>query len=174
MDGKRLLRIAIVVCAAAMTAPGTAAAATCIPDQTVAALDQYCDALPNPAGAGPPRPAGAPAPRPLRDVLSPKQAERLRDAGPAGMAVLLLPIVSPLARAPLTLKERRRAERATDSLVRPGSLDTRDQDDVATVAAGMASAAEGVLGGAFRWGLVISSLGIAALTWLRLRSRIRL
>ena len=42
------------------------------------------------------------------------------------------------------------------------------------VASGLASAAPDVVDGAFRWGLVICSLALSGLAWLRFRTRLRL
>jgi hypothetical protein len=176
VDGKWRLRTATTLAAAvALAGPSPAAAAPCPPEQTVAALDQYCESLPTPGGVAAPTaegPGGL-AMAPLRSVLPPKQVKRLREAGPAGMALLELPAVAPLARAPMTRAERRRADLGARKVVASGTLDSR-KGDVVSVASGLASAAPDVVGGVFRWGLVICSLGLSGVAWLRFRSRLRL
>ena len=176
MDGKWLLRAATTSAAAlALAAPGPAAAAACPPEQTVAALDQYCESLPTPGGVAAPTDegeGGLPMGK-LRSVLPPKQVKRLRDAGPAARALLELPAVAPLARAFMTPAERHRADVGAREVVASGTLDRR-KGDVGSVASGLASSAPDVVGGAFRWGLVICSLGLSGLAWLRFRTRLKL
>jgi hypothetical protein len=176
VDGKRLLKTATAVSAvAALAGPSPAAAAPCLPDQTVAVLDQYCESLLTPVGVAAPidaGPGGVRA-RPLSVVLPRSEVERLRKAGPAAKALLLLPAVAPLARGPVTPAERRRARAGARRVIASGQLDAT-KDDVRSFATGLASAAADVVGGAFRWGLVICSVGLAGMTWLRFRSRLRL
>jgi hypothetical protein len=176
VDGKRLLRTATAVSAvAALAGPSPAAAAPCLPDQTVAVLDQYCESLLTPVGVAAPTDAGpgAVAARPLSVVLPRTEVERLRKAGPAAKALLLLPAVAPLARGPVTPAERRRARAGARRVIASGELDAT-KDDVRSLATGLASSAADVVGGAFRWGLVICSVGLAGMTWLRFRARLRL
>ena len=176
MDGKWPLRVATAAAAAlALAAPGPAAAAACPPEQTVAALDQYCESLPTPGGVAAPTDegeGGLPMGR-LRSVLPPKQVKQLRKAGPAARALLELPTVAPLARAFMTPAERRRVDLGARKVVASGILDRR-KGDVNGVASGLASAAPDVVGGAFRWGLVICTLALSGLAWLRFRTRLRL
>ena len=106
-------------------------------------------------------------------MLPRTDVDRLRKAGPAARALLLLPAVAPLARALVTPKERRRAELGARRVVASGKLDA-PEDDVRSFTSGLTSAAGDVVSGAFRWGLVISTLGLAGMTWLRFRSRLRL
>jgi hypothetical protein len=176
VDGKRLLRTATAVSAVvALAGPTPAAAAPCLPDQTVAVLDQYCESLLTPVGVAAPRDAGPGGvrARPLSVALPPSDAAQLRKAGPAAKALLLLPAVAPLARGPVTAAERRRTRAAARRVIASGELDA-NKDDVRSFATGLASAAGDVVGGAFRWGLVICSLGLAGMTWFRFRSRLRL
>jgi hypothetical protein len=176
VDGKRLLRTATAVSAvAALAGASPAAAAPCPPDQTVAVLDQYCETLPTPVGMSAPTDAGLgeAGARPLSAVLPRSEVERLRKAGPAARALLLLPAVAPLARAPVTPEERRRAELGARKAIASGDLDATE-DDVRSFATGLASSAGDVVGGGFRWGLVICSLGLAGMAWFRFRSRLRL
>jgi hypothetical protein len=46
--------------------------------------------------------------------------------------------------------------------------------DVVSISTGVVSVSGDVLSGAFRWGLVICTLGLAGMTWLRFRARIKL
>ena len=174
MDGKWLLRAATALSAAAtLAAASPAGAATCSPEQTVAALDQYCEGLPTPIGMAVPTDSGGAHSRPLSLVLPPAEVDRLRKAGPAAKALLLLPAVAPLTRAHVTPGERRRAAIGARRVVASGALDAKE-GDVSSFASGLASSAPDLLGGAFRWGLVISSLGLTGMTWIRFRSRLRL
>jgi hypothetical protein len=176
VDGKWLLRAATISAAAvALVGPGPAAAAACPPEQTVAALDQYCESLPMPGGvAGPTDEGEGEVPRGrLRSVLPPKQVKQLRRAGPAARALLELPAVAPLARAFMTPAERRRADLGAREVIASGTLERR-RGDVGSVASGLASAAPDVVGGTFRWGLVICSLALSGLAWLRFRTRLKL
>lgn len=175
MDGKWRLIAATTLSAAVALAAPSAMAAPCLPEQTVAALDQYCEALPTPVGAAAPTSAGSGnvVMRPLSAALPPRVADRLRQAGPAARALLLLPVVAPLARAPMTEAERRRGDRGAREVIDSGPLESR-KGNVSSVASGLAIAAPDVVGGAFRWALVVSSLGLAGMAWLRLRSRLRL
>ncbi|MEA2134466.1 MAG: hypothetical protein QOC68_2375 [Solirubrobacteraceae bacterium] len=176
MDGKRLLKVATAVSAvAALAGPSTAVAVPCPPDQTVAALDQYCESLLTPVGVAAPAEAGPDAvrARPLSVALPRTEVELLRAAGPAAKALLLLPAVAPLARGQDTPAERRRARAGARSVLASGQLDAKE-GDVRGFTTGLASAAGDVVGGAFRWGLVICSLGLTGMTWFRFRSRLRL
>jgi hypothetical protein len=179
VDGKRLLRTATAVSAvsavAALAGPSPAAAAACQPDQTVAVLDQYCESLLTPGGVASPTDAGPGAgrARPLSVVLPRTELEQLREAGPAAKALLLLPAVAPLGRGPVARAERRRARVGARRIIASGVLDATE-GEVRRFATGLASAAGDVVGGAFRWGLVICSVGLAGMTWLRFRSRLRL
>ena len=119
------------------------------------------------------RGAGAPRARPLSVVLPPTAVEQLREAGPAAKALLLLPAVAPLAGAPVTPAERRRARVGARRVIASGTLDATE-GNARSFATGLASSAGDVVGGAFRWGLVICSLGLAGMSWFRFRSRLRL
>jgi hypothetical protein len=177
VGSKRLLTSAIVVLAAsAVSAPGASAqspSGTCAPNQTVAALDQYCDFLPTSAGASTPLGSGPAEAKPLKDALTPEQAERLRKAGMPGKVLLVMPTLSPITPEQAKAAERRRAELRREGLV-PTKRDAPEKDDLGQVAAGVASSAADIVGGAFRWGLVICSLGVAGMTWLRFRSRLKI
>jgi hypothetical protein len=174
VDAKRLLRTATAVAAVmALAGASPAAAAECLPDQTVAVLDQYCDTPVNMLGVPASSDAGADAPRPLSVTLPPAEAAQLRKAGPAARALLLLPAVAPLAGARVPPAERRRAVVGAHNVIASGQLGHRDAQ-ARRFAKGLASAATDVVGGAFRWGLVICSLGLAGMFWLRLRTRLKL
>ena len=174
VDAKRLLRTATAVAAVmALAGASPAAAAECLPDQTVAALDQYCDTPVSMLGVPASSDADAHAMRPLSLALPPAAAARLRKAGPAARALLLLPAVAPLAGARVPAADRRRAAIGAHKVIASGQLEHREAE-ARSFAKGLASAADDVVGGAFRWGLVICSLGLAGMSWLRLRTRLKL
>jgi hypothetical protein len=54
-----------------------------------------------------------------------------------------------------------------------GQLDAPGRT-VESVANSLATAGGNVVGGAFRWGLVICTLGMAGMTWFRFRARLRI
>jgi hypothetical protein len=174
VDGKRLrLRSAIAVSAVvALAGPSTAAAATCMPDQTVAVLDQYCETPLSLIGIAAPSDAKRRTAKSLSVALPPAAASRLRKAGPAARALLLLPVIAPLPGAGVPPQERRRTAEKARRVLESGKLEKR-QSETRSLAQGVAAAAGEVLDGAFRWGLVICSFGLAAMSWLRLRARLR-
>jgi hypothetical protein len=176
VTAKRLLTCAI--CLLAMPAPAASAAeqsfqaTTCQPNQTVAALDQYCDFLPTSAGASTPMGPSQEQRRRLEHVLTPEEAEQLREAGVPGKVLLVMPTLSPV-----TPQQARAALRRRDELERKRLVPAKDgakDRDIRKLAEGVASAAGDAVGGAFRWGLVLSSLGLAGISWLRFRSRLRI
>lgn len=174
MRAKRLLATAI--CLLALPPADSAAAQgalTCRPDQTVAALDQYCDFLPTSAGASTPMGGGGAQRRPLERELTPQQAQELREGGTPGKVLLVMPTLSPVTPAQARAALQRREELKRKRLV-PPKRGGDGRRDIRKVAEGVASAAGDVVGGAFRWGLVLSSLGLAGITWLRFRSRLRI
>jgi hypothetical protein len=170
---KRLTTTAALLGAlAAGTLPAASASAQgCTPQSSVAALDQYCASLPTSGGAS--RPSGSAAPS-LSSALPKREVSQLRAAGTAGQALLAVPSGAPLSSAA--------AERAVDSLpaTRRAVENARDAETdsparkLSTAAKTLATEAPDVLGGAFRWGLTISTLGIAAMAWLRFRGRVKL
>jgi hypothetical protein len=174
VDGKRLLTRAVAL-AAVITAVGAnpAAAAVCLPDQTVAVLDQYCETPLNMIGVPAPSDSGADRAKALSVALPPAEASRIRQAGPAGRALLLLPAAAPLASAGVTRAERRRAAAGARKVVSSGQL-KRPASEVRGFANGLVAAAGDAVDGAFRWGLVICSFGLAGMSWLRLRTRLKL
>lgn len=153
--------------------PATASAQACIPQSGVAALDQYCDSLPSSDGA--PQPVGSNgATTPLSSALSKGEVAKLRDSGMAGQALLSVPSGAPLSNsaAQQVVKSlpatRRAVEKARNEERSAGA------NSIGTAAVALATEAPDVLGGAFRWGLTVSTLGIAAMAWLRFRGRIKL
>ena len=145
----------------------------CLPNQSVAVLDQYCDALITPGGSS--QPIGLKGGgKPLSTVLPPKEVRELRAAGRAGQALLTLTVTSTAAAAPGAPTQRvRRRMAAARPAVQPDKLKP-PATDVVSIASGVVSVGGDVLGGAFRWGLVICTLGLAGMTWLRFRTRLKL
>jgi hypothetical protein len=176
VDVKRLTRtataFAALVAFALPTAP--AQAQLCVGRPPVAALDQYCDALPTSDGR--PQPVGArpggPSPA-LRDTLPRETVAQLRAAGAGASALLLLPTAAPIGRGAAAAERRSRALREAQSVMASGELDA-PAGPPGTAVAKLATASPDVLGGAFRWGLVASTLGLAAVAWLRFRERLKL
>jgi hypothetical protein len=172
--GKRLTSTAAVLGAfVAVTLPtAPAGAQACVPQSTVAALDQYCASLPSSDGGS--QPVGGGSARPLSASLPQREVSKLRASGMAGQALLSVPSGAPLSNAA--------AERAVHSLpaTRRAVEQARREErsagagSLGAAARALATEAPDVLGGAFRWGLTISTFGIAAMAWLRFRGRIKL
>jgi hypothetical protein len=176
VDAKWLKRTGAVLAASASFA-GTSAPAVaqpCPPEETVAVLDQYCDILPT-AGGGIAPTAGSdatPAP-PLATMLPQRTVKRLRQLGPEARALLKLTVPMPVAQTPgATARERQTSGVARDR-ANSGELDT-PESDVESLATGLGTAGGDMLGGTFRWGLVICTLGLAGMTWFRFRARLRI
>jgi hypothetical protein len=173
MDAMRLKRAfaALTAFTAFAVASVPAVAQTCTPDQSVAVLDQYCDALPTSSGPSAPTGVGQHASGPqLMDVLAPPAVARLRESGSAGKALLLLAAMAPVGRGPGVAASGVR--RAARDVVASGDLHA-PTGDAESLATGLAKASGNVIGGAFRWGLVISTLGLAGMSWMRFRTRLR-
>lgn len=174
MRAKRLLVSAICLLTASAPPAGaaeTSQGSTCRPDQDVAALDQYCDFLPTSASGSTPTGSARAKQRSLEQSLTTAEAERLRKAGMPGKVLLVMPTLAPVTPEQARAALRRRDELRSRRLV-PAVKEPRERD-VRRLAEGMVSAAGDVVGGAFRWGLVLSSLGLAGIAWLRFRSRLR-
>jgi hypothetical protein len=164
-----------VLAAGATAAPARAQhppAPFCPPDQSVAALDQYCESLPEAGGPVSSQTGGRPASStPLGRVLPARAVTTLRAIGGAGgRALLLMPVVAPIGSSPAARAQRRLVRRfaprvAAEDLsakpVAPG-----------TVLRGLAGARDAVLSGAFRWGLLVCTLGFAGIGWLRIRAKL--
>jgi hypothetical protein len=171
-------RIAVAVSAALVLGVPAAAGAQeragqCLPNQSVAVLDQYCDALVAPSGSSEPIGSDAHG-KPLSKVLPAREVEQLHDAGRAGKALLTLAVsttVIPGSGAPSARVRRKMAE--ARRAVEPQKLKP-PASDVVSISTGVVSVSGDVLSGAFRWGLVICTLGLAGMTWLRFRARIKL
>jgi hypothetical protein len=180
VDAKRLRTTATALAVAGLLTapPATASAQACVPGQTVAALDQYCDGLPTSDGTQVPTSnlGSTDSGLKLGGALSRKEVAQLSQAGPAGKALLVLPAVSPLVRG-TSAANRRRIALTGRKIVRSGVLDdsTGNVGRVSRVVGSSLTSAGGtVVGGAFRWGLVACTLGFTGMAWLRFRTRLKL
>ena len=177
MDVKRATTAAAVSAAMALASPSPARAqeaVTCLPDQAVAVLDQYCDALITPGGSS--QAIGSKGGgKSLSEVLPAADVRRVRGAGRAGKALLALTVASTVSlregapAAPRVRRQRAAARRA----VAPERLKP-PATDVASITSGVVAVSGDVLGGTFRWGLVICTLGLSGMAWLRFRTRLKL
>jgi hypothetical protein len=148
-------------------------AQACTPTQTVAVLDQYCDIVPTAGGAVPPTGSDAPRGPSLGAMLPRQTVTRLRQSGPEAMALLQLTVPMPVAQTPAATARELRTSRAARDRVASGKLDAPKRI-VESVAGGLTAAGSNVVGGTFRWGLVICTLGLAGMTWFRFRARLRI
>jgi hypothetical protein len=177
VDAKRLMTVGGLVASVALATPAAAAAqepTSCLPNQSVAVLDQYCDALITPGGSS--QPIGSRAPgKPLSKVLPAGEVRALRESGRAGKALLTLTAATTMVGGPnaVTAPTERRRRSAARPAVVPEKLKP-PTGDVASITSGVVAVSPDVLSGAFRWGLVICTLGLAGMTWLRLRARLKL
>jgi hypothetical protein len=177
VDAKRLMTTAGLAAAVALGAPATAAAqgpVLCLPSQSVAVLDQYCDALVTPGGSS--QPIGTKAPgKPLSKVLPAREVRALRESGRAGKALLTLSSATVMAAGPgaVPLPRIRRQVSAARPAVTAEKLKP-PSGDVASISSGVVAVSGDVLGGTFRWGLVICTLGLGGMTWVRVRTRMKL
>jgi hypothetical protein len=164
--------VACVALAAAWPAGAYAADPPCQPSQEVAALDQYCDFLPTPEGdEQPTNLAASPTPStPVSSALGTREVAMLRDSGPAGRALLLLPVVAPVR---ATAEQRRRIRATGARALRSTTLDAPNVTPK-TVVSGVTAVGEGTFAGVFQWALLLCTLGFAGMAWLRFRTRLKL
>jgi hypothetical protein len=164
------MRIATAAaCLAAIAMPGAAMAQRCTPQQTVAALDQYCDALPTSDGQFAPIGSSRAVGPPLAQALPASDAAELRESGTAGQALLLLSAAAPIGTAVPSPTRRRAARRAAAEVRESDELEGR-RGPVRTVASAIASASADAVAASFKWGLLISTLGLAGVAWVRFRA----
>lgn len=129
----------------------------------MAALDQYCPTLPGADGRGADRGLH------LSKVLPEKVVDRLRKAGPVGMALLSLRVAAPPTK--LAHRSRSRGVDAEDLLRRGtiGQVSTEPSANPLEVAANAVTGSE--LSVAFGSLLLMSTFGISAAGWRRFRRR---
>ena len=163
--------VAFVALAAGLPAGAHAAGPACKPSEDVAALDQYCDFLPSPEGDEQPLNfADQPTqPTPVSRVLARREVAMLRNSGPEGRALLLLPVVAPVRPTP----EQQRRIRTTGG-ARPLGHDRRAQVTPETVVSGVTAVGERTLASVFQWALLLCTVGFAGMAWLRFRTRLKL
>jgi hypothetical protein len=164
--------VACVALAAGWPAGAYAADPSCQPSQEVAALDQYCDFLPTPEGdEQPTNLAASPTPStPVSRALPRREVAMLRDSGPAGRALLLLPVVAPVRP---TAEQRRRTQAIRRRTLGSTALDAAEVTPK-TVVSGVAAVGEGTFAGVFQWALLLCTVGFAGMAWLRFRTRLKL
>lgn len=158
---ERVARLTAVLLALCLVVSAGAEAQQCTGSSDVAAIDQYCERLPG-LDATPQDPDAR-----IEEVLPPEQVAELRAAGALGEAILMLPAQTPGADAvdgPLP---------GADDLLGAGRLGAGG-DDGGSAGADAFDAIQGVVGGAgspgfLQWGLVITTLGLVAVAWLRPR-----
>jgi hypothetical protein len=164
--------VALIALAAAWPTDAHAADPACQPSQDVAALDQYCDFLPSPDGEEQPTNLAAqPTQRtPLSRALPRSQVAMLRNSGPEGRVLLLLPVVAPVR---ATAEQRRRIRATSRRALGSTTLDA-PKVTPKTVVSGMTAVGEGTLPGVFQWALLVCTVGFAGMAWLRFRTRLKL
>lgn len=165
---------ALAVLAAVSTAPSTAGAQNCVAPPGTAAIEQYCETVPDAANRGQ---GTASERRRLRQSLPPRQARRLEQAGADGQAVLALPAAGGGPGATGTAgagSSRSRQDRASGVA---GAAKSRIQPDAAEPSSNPLDAIANAVGtgggvsGAFGWLLMGTALAAAALAWTRMRRR---
>lgn len=130
---------------------------SCMGRTDVAALDEYCGALPDAANRRTPGP-------PLEKVLPKKVVEQLKRAGPIGDLLLSLPAAA--------MQRRNGAEGLdAEALLRTGRLGTRRKPASNPIKAAAGVASDGALNAAFGSVLLMSTFGLAGSTWVRYRRR---
>jgi hypothetical protein len=149
--------VAALLSIASFTSPASAAE-RCSRDD-VAALHQYCEQLPG--AEGPTAVEGVAGS--LRETLAPSVRRRLQQSGPEGIALLALP----LGMAPAPGAPRGPLPGASGAV--SGSLADPEDGGGMVVRAVGAIAGPG-LSGVFRWALVLSTLFVAGIAWIRRRT----
>jgi hypothetical protein len=139
--------------------PASAAAQRCS-GEDVAAVDQYCEMIPDADGN---MPVGAPTQH-LRDTLPPPTRRRLLAGGPDGRTLLALPLGAPMAPATRAVEPLPGAADVLSGLLGEHPRSIGAARAVRTVA----DSGNG-LSDAFRWALLLSMLGLAGVAWGRQR-----
>jgi hypothetical protein len=156
----KAIRLSVAVAAVASAFVfGPTAAYACIGDPSVAALDQYCDAMPTVDG-GPPTGSGRDSP-PLAMVLPAAEVARLRAAGPVGRALLLMPVAAPAAARDAARRHSRPRHKGA------GSIALTTGTTASKVIESAVRATDGL--GPLRWVLLASTLTFAGCAWLRFK-----
>jgi hypothetical protein len=159
---RRCTVIVLATLAVLAAACEPAVAQQCRPDPDVAAMDQYCSALPGADG----RDTRGQA---LRVVVPEEIAGRLRRAGLAGEVLLGLAAAAPAETVGRAGRRSRRLD--ANGLVLPGDLGIAETDASAVTAVGRAFTREEGVGSGFRWVLLLSTFGLAGAAWRRFRRR---
>jgi hypothetical protein len=94
----------------------------------------------------------------------------LRNSGPEGRVLLLLPVVAPVR---ATAELRRRIRATSQRALRSITLDA-PKVTPKTVVSGVTAVGQGTLAGGFQWALLVCTVGFAGMAWLRFRTRLKL
>jgi hypothetical protein len=138
---------------------GSAVPPSCMGRTDVAALDEYCGALPDAADRR------RPAPR-LEHTLPKKLVERLEMAGPLGELLLALPTAAPRSSLGTSF-----AGLHADNLLRSGRLGARKKPPTNPVEAAVRAVTDGAMDASFGSVLLLSTVGLAGTAWVRFRRR---
>jgi hypothetical protein len=146
---------------AAPPTPPNVTVTSCMGRTDVAALDEYCGALPDAADRR------RPAPR-LEHLLPKDLVKRLKKSGSLGQLLLALPTAAP--RGMLGSPSRARGLDAED-LLRTGRLGTRKKPATSALSAASQVVTDGAMNASFGSVLLLSTFGLAGTAWVRFRRR---
>jgi hypothetical protein len=150
---------------AASPTPPNVTVTSCMGRTDVAALDEYCGALPDAADRH------RPAPR-LEHLLPNDLVKRLKKSGSLGQLLLALPTAAPrgMLGSPSRAPSRARGLDAED-LLRTGRLGTRKKPATSALSAASQVVTDGAMNASFGSVLLLSTFGLAGTAWVRFRRR---
>jgi hypothetical protein len=103
-------------------------------------------------------------------VLARREVAMLRNSGPEGRALLLLPVVAPVRPTP---EQQRRIRTTGRRALRSVTIDAPNVTPE-TVVSGVTAVGERTLASVFQWALLLCTVGFAGMAWLRFRTRLKL